>query len=206
MRLTESFYLRDARTVARDLLGQVLVTAVDGVRASGRIIETEAYLGVDDAASHAHRGETARNAAMFLAGGHAYLYLIYGMYWCFNVVTGPAGHGEAVLVRAIDPLEGVDAMRARRGALRSERELANGPGKLVIALGVTSRMNGADLVRDERVWIERGRHVDDDDVVTTPRIGITKAVEHEWRFIERARPGGSPARERPAPSRRRRGA
>jgi DNA-3-methyladenine glycosylase len=182
MKLHPPFYRRDARTVARDLLGRTLVTVVDGVRTSGRIVETEAYLGVDDPASHSHRGPTARNAAMFRHGGHAYVYLIYGMYWCFNVVTGEEGEGEAVLIRAIAPLEGIEAMRERRGAT-TDRNLANGPGKLVIALGITREMNDADLAVDERVWIEEGEPVPDAHVRTTPRIGITKAAELEWRYV-----------------------
>jgi DNA-3-methyladenine glycosylase len=180
MRLPHDFYRRDARLVARELLGHRLVTFVDGVRTAGRIIETEAYLGADDPASHSHRGPTARNAPMFLAGGFAYVYLIYGMYWCFNVVTGEEGEGEAVLIRAIEPLEGIDVMRARRGAAR---DLANGPGKLVIALGITREMNAADLASDRRVWIEEGVAVTDAHVRTTPRIGISRALEHHWRYV-----------------------
>lgn len=183
MRLPTPFYQRDARMVARELLGQVLVTVRDGVRTSGRIIETEAYLG-DDPASHSHRGPTARNAPMFLAGGHAYVYLIYGMYWCFNVVTGPEGHGEAVLIRAIEPLEGVEEMWRRRGDhVRRESELANGPGKLVIALGLGPEHNNADLEADRRVWIEAAETVPAPLVRATPRIGISKGLEHEWRYI-----------------------
>lgn len=184
MRLSGDFFQRDARVVARDLVGRVLVTVGDGVRTSGRIVETEAYLGAGDPASHSHRGPSARNAPMFLVGGHAYVYLIYGMYWCFNVVTGVEGDGEAVLIRAIEPLDGIERMRERRGSrVRRDADLANGPGKLAIALGIGPQHNNADLATDRRVWIEPGEPVADDAVRTTPRIGITKAVEHEWRFI-----------------------
>src|SRR5207244_7112797 len=103
-RLSGIYYQRDARQVARDLLGRILCTEIGGVRTAGRISETEAYLGTDDPASHSHRGPTGRNQAMFMEGGHAYVYFIYGMYYCFNVVTGPAGVGEAVLIRGLEPM------------------------------------------------------------------------------------------------------
>lgn len=183
-RLSQSFYTRDARLVGRDLLGQVLVTTIDGVRTSGVIIETEAYLGEDDLASHSHRGPTGRNRSMFLPGGHAYVYFIYGMYYCFNVVTGLEGIGEAVLVRSIEPLEGIETMRNRRNKqMQRAADLTNGPGKLAIALGVDPRLNGADLATDQRVWIERGEDVPEQLVQATPRIGITKSVEHPWRWV-----------------------
>ena len=170
--------------VARELLGCVLVTVRDGVRTSGRIVETEAYLGVGDPASHSHRGPSMRNAPMFLHGGHAYVYMIYGMYWCFNVVSGDEGEGEAVLIRAVEPLEGIEAMRARRGdRVRRDRDLANGPGKLVIALGIGPEHNNADLFSDPRVWLEAGETVPDALVRRTPRIGISRGVEHEWRYV-----------------------
>ncbi len=184
LRPERSFYSRDCRLVARELLGCVLVTQLDGHRTSGRIIETEAYLGEDDAASHAFRGPTRRNHAMFMQGGHAYVYFIYGMYYCFNVVTGPEGIAEAVLIRGVMPLEGAERMQQRRNRpIRRDHELANGPGKLTIALGIGPALNGADLVTDRRIWIETGPAPDIDQILTTPRIGISKAVEHPWRWV-----------------------
>ncbi|HVZ41672.1 MAG TPA: DNA-3-methyladenine glycosylase [Candidatus Kapabacteria bacterium] len=185
-RLPRTFYQRDAREVARDLLGRILVTSIGGERTSGIITEVEAYLGAHDAASHTYRGLTQRNRAMYLAGGHAYIYFIYGMYYCFNVVTGIEGDGEAVLVRGVEPLEGVEMMRERRG-LRAmpAKELANGPGKLAIALGIGPELNGTDLLADPRIWIEPGERLSDANVVTTPRIGITKSTEHHWRWVRR---------------------
>lgn len=186
-RLPHSFYTRDARLVGRDLLGQVLVTVAGGVRTSGIITETEAYLGQDDLASHSYRGPTDRNRSMFLPGGHAYVYFIYGMYYCFNVVTGLEGIGEAVLVRGVEPLEGIETMRKRRKRqLRRPADLADGPGKLAIALGIGPELNGADLATDPRVWIERGEDIPERMVLATPRIGITKSVEHPWRWVRRA--------------------
>lgn len=185
-RLTAPFYLRDAREVARDLLGHLLVTEIDGVRTSGIIIETEAYLGVDDEASHSHRGPTKRAAPMFLEGGHAYVYFIYGMYYCFNVVTGNEGDGEAVLIRGVEPVDGIEAMQRRRGrAPRKAIELANGPGKLAIALGIGPELNGANLVTSHQVWLERGTPIPESEVMTTARIGITKSAEHPWRWVRR---------------------
>lgn len=185
MSIRREFYQRDARIVARELLGQRLITLIDGERTSGRIIETEAYLGTGDAASHSHRGKSPRNATMFLTGGHAYVYLIYGMYWCFNVVTGDEGDGEAVLIRAIEPLEGIDAMLIRRGSIRSEVDVANGPGKLAIAMGIGHELNGADLVTDSRIWIERDERIADERMAATTRIGITRDAHHEWRYVIR---------------------
>lgn len=192
------FYERDARTVARDLLGRTLVTVIDGVRTAGTIIETEAYLGTDDAASHSHRGPTPRNGPMFLEGGHAYVYFIYGMYHCFNVVTGRVGEGQAVLIRAIEPIEGIDQMRRRRTerAARGrsaagvaltipDRMLADGPGKLAIALGIGPELNGEDLRTGRLVWLEEGTPLSDAEVESTRRIGITKSVEHPWRWVRR---------------------
>jgi len=183
-RLHHHFYRRDARTVARELLGQVLVTIVGGSRTSGIIVETEAYLGEGDQASHSRNGPTDRNRAMFMAGGHVYVYFIYGMYYCFNVVTGPEGSGEAVLVRGIEPLEGIEVMRQRRERPgNSTAGLADGPGKLAIALGIGPELNGADLATDHRISIEGGTAVPDERLLVTPRIGITKSVEHHWRWI-----------------------
>ena len=185
-RLLHTFYRRDARVVARDLLGRILVTSREGIRTAGRIVETEAYLGKEDLASHSRHGPTPRNGAMFLEGGHAYIYFIYGVHYCFNVVTGDEGHGEAVLIRAVEPLEGVDAMLLRRGpaAARNHRLIADGPGKLTVALGIKPDLNGVDLVTHPEIWIEPGRPVPDDQVIATPRIGITQGVEHLWRWRE----------------------
>ena len=183
-RLPRAFYRRDTLAVARDLLGQRLVRVSKGVRVAGRIVEVEAYDGARDSASHAHRGPTERNASMFGPPGHAYIYFIYGMHHCFNVVTEPEGHGAAVLVRSLEPVEGIEGMRARRGG-REGRALANGPAKLCYALAIDRTLDGADLVEGEVLWIEREEAVPEERVARGPRVGVRGdewAVSVPWRF------------------------
>ena len=149
-----AFFAADTVSVARALLGRMLVSDSPEGRTAGRIVETEAYL-CDDAACHASRGETPRNRAMFGPPGRSYTYLIYGMYRCFNVVTGPAGLGEAVLIRALEPVEGLELMAQRRGK-RDPKALCSGPGKLVIALGIADLPNGSDLRERPLIVAEPG--------------------------------------------------
>jgi DNA-3-methyladenine glycosylase len=178
--LPAKFYDRDTEQVARDLLGAVLRhTTPDGV-ASGRIVETEAYLGEHDLACHAAAGLTARTRWLYGAPGTAYVYFIYGVHWCFNAVTRAVGSPSAVLVRALEPLEGVELMRERRGDVR-DRDLTNGPGKLCEALGITGAINGLPLRRGA-IEILRGEPVPDGQVAITARIGITKSAEWPLRW------------------------
>ena len=180
--LPRSFYERPAEEVARDLLGAVLVSTLNGARVTGRIVETEAYVGPHDPASHAAEriGRTARNDPMFGPPGTAYVYRIYGLHWCLNVVTGVEGYPAAVLIRALEPLEGVETMRDRRPG-RSDRELASGPGRLAEALAVDGTMNRHDLILPP-LQIVGGERVADADVVTGPRIGIRFAADWPLRF------------------------
>src|SRR2546423_1100203 len=148
VKLPRSFYLReDTAAVARDLLGKLLVVpAEDGTRVSGMIVETEAYMGIGDRAAHSFGGRrTARNEVMYGLAGHVYVFFVYGMYYQFNVVTGPADHPHAVLIRAVEPVEGIEMMRVRRGEMK-ERNLTSGPGKLCMAMGIDRRLNGEDLL------------------------------------------------------------
>ena len=187
--LPSRFYERDTEQVARDLLGAVLrSTTPDGI-ASGRIVETEAYLGEHDLACHAAAGLTARTKWLYGAPGTAYVYFIYGVHWCFNAVTRRVGSPSAVLVRAIEPLEGLALMRERRGPVR-DRDLANGPGKLCEALGITGAANGLPL-RGSAVEILRGEPVPDAEVAITPRIGITKCAEWPLRWLVAESPWAS---------------
>lgn len=180
--LPRAFYDRDTSVVARELLGAVLETrSAEGVT-SARIVETEAYVGPDDPACHAAAGLTPRTKHLFGPPGISYVYLIYGMYWCFNAVTREVGHGSAVLIRAAAPLEGEDLMQRRRPRLRSRYDLTNGPGKLCLALGITGADSGRSLA-EQPLRILAGDAVPDGDVVVTPRIGITKAAEWPLRYF-----------------------
>jgi DNA-3-methyladenine glycosylase len=184
--LPAKFYDRNTEQVARDLLGAVLrCTTSDGV-ASGRIVETEAYLGEHDLACHAAAGLTARTRWLYGAPGTAYVYFIYGVHWCFNAVTRAVGSPSAVLVRALEPLEGVELMRERRGVAH-DRDLTNGPGKLCEALGITGALNGLPL-QESPIEILRGEPVADARVQVTPRIGITKSAEWPLRWLVRDSP------------------
>ncbi len=179
--LAARFYERDTEQVARDLLGAILrCTSPEGV-ASGRIVETEAYLGEHDLACHAAAGLTARTKWLYGPPGTAYVYFIYGVHWCFNAVTRSAGLPSAVLIRAVEPVEGMELMRTRRGAVR-DRDLANGPGKLCAALGITGEVNGMPL-RESAIEILQGEPVPDANVAITPRIGITKCAAWPLRWL-----------------------
>jgi DNA-3-methyladenine glycosylase len=164
--------------VAPDLLGKLLHVQLDGIRCTGRIVETEAYMP-DDPASHTYNGETNRNAVMFGPPGHLYVYLSYGIHQCANAVTGPVGSGQAVLIRAIEPIDGLDVMEARRG--RSGRELSNGPGKLCRALGITAEHDGLDLVASQTIWMSDDG-AEQRKTLIGPRVGISKGTETPWRF------------------------
>lgn len=191
--LPRSFYTPSALTVARQLLGMRLVHILpDGARLSGRIVETEAYTGLDDLASHGHSRRTPRNATMYGMPGHAYVYFTYGNYWLFNVVCEPVDHPAAVLVRAIEPLEGLDEMAARRPG-RAIHEWTSGPGKLVLAMGISGADNALDLTTTaNNLWIEPGDPVPDERVRTGPRVGMGKTPEPwysmPWRWWEAGNP------------------
>ena len=173
-KLPRSFYLHDTVTVARALLGCVLWRRLDdGMLLAARIVETEAYLGANDMASHARRGlRSERNASMYLEGGHAYVYFTYGMHWCLNVVTQEEGLAEAVLLRAAEPVRGIEAIRERRPKAKKETDLMNGPGKICMALDIDRRLDGASL-RGDSLWLApRDVEIADGDIAVSPRIGI----------------------------------
>jgi len=176
--LPRSFYARDTRVVAEELLGHYLVHFTEEGLAAGKIIETEAYLQ-NDPACHAARGMTRRNRVMFGPPGHAYIYFVYGMYYCFNAVTREEGVGEAVLIRALEPVAGISLMRARRGR-KDLRDLCSGPGKLVQALGITGKQNGQDLTAGTLVICRGNRS--GLEIIRTTRIGIKSGGDLPLRF------------------------
>lgn len=185
--LPPAFYDRATELVARELLGAILHSrSPDGVT-SGRIVETEAYLGPHDPACHAVAGLTERTRALHGPPGTVYVYFIYGVHWCMNAVTREAGHGSAVLIRALEPLEGLALMRRRRGERIADRDLASGPGKLCQALGIDRRLDGTRLDRGA-LRILRGVPVPDEDVRATPRIGISRAADWPLRFVDASSP------------------
>jgi len=181
MPLSREFYLKDTITVAQKLLGKLLVLEQPEGRLVGRIVETEAYLR-DDPACHACRKRTPRNEAMFGPPGYSYVYLAYGMYHCLNAVTQPEGVAEAVLIRAVEPLEGIEIMQQHRHIDRLE-QLTSGPGRLCQAFGIDLRLNQADLTQ-RPLTMEEGDS-SPFEIIATTRIGIARGVEHPWRYYIR---------------------
>ena len=187
--LAAGFFARPVAEVARALLGARLISTVGGVETEGVIVETEAYRGPDDPASHAatRGGRTDRNAAMFGPPGRVYVYRIYGMHWCVNVVTGAEGDPQAVLIRALDPISGEDVMRSRRGGADG---LASGPGRLCQALGITGVLYAHDLAAPP-LMLRAGWAVPDGDVGISGRIGVRAAADWPLRFFVRGNPSVS---------------
>lgn len=182
--LPQEFYARDAATVARDLLGRLLVSTVRGRRCVARIVETEAYLGPHDPASHAALWRrTARNEVMYGAPGLLYVYFTYGMHWCANVVTGREGFPSAVLLRAVEPVEGIETMRRRRGGV-GLRVIGSGPARLTQALGIVRIHNGHALCR-EPIWIAAGEPVPPQRRRVRTRVGVRAAADWKLRFYEK---------------------
>jgi len=187
--LPREFYARATAEVARGLLGKVLVHG----RTAGRIVETEAYLGLEDLAAHASRGVTRRTRVLFGPPGHAYVYFIYGLHECLNIVAEPEGVPGCVLIRALEPLAGIGLMRKRRPGARSPRDLTSGPGKLTAALSITRKQYGADVTRGS-LTVRQPPCEEEFEVLTTPRIGITRCAGWPLRFVA----AGNPFTSRPA--------
>ena len=183
-KLNRRFYERPAIELAPDLLGKILVHRRRGRKLRARIVETEAYVGPHDLACHASKGHTPRTSVMFGPPGYAYVYMIYGFYFCLNVVTEPLGYPAAVLIRAVEPLENVDLMRQLRNNPERETNIASGPGKLCMAMSIDKGLNGADLL-GTTIWIE-DRKLDPGPMRTSPRVGVDYAGEYKdkpWRFF-----------------------
>ena len=198
--LGQEFYLsEDVVSLSQQLLGMYLCTDLGGELTSGKIVETEAYKAPEDKASHAFGNRrTQRTETMFQQGGHAYIYLCYGIHHLFNVVTGPEGSAHAILIRALEPMDGIDQMLRRRNMTKVNYRLTNGPGILTKALGLTTSLNGKNLLEGDKVWIEdRNARIDPKDVLRSSRVGVDYAEEcasWEWRFRIRANPWCSPAK------------
>lgn len=176
--LQREFYERDTVQVSRDLLGKILVHG----RVAGVIVETEAYVGGDDLASHSARGVTPRTKVIFGPPGHAYVYFIYGMYECLNLVAEPEGKPGCVLIRALDPVCGISTMFRRRPNARKAHDLASGPGKLTLAMGITRAQNGRDVTRGSLV-VRKWKQAPPVEIQVTTRIGITKCADLPLRFV-----------------------
>lgn len=191
--LPQDFYARPTLTVARDLLGQRLVRELDGQRLSGLIVETEAYVGPHDSASHAYLKRNSNRAQiMFGPPGRAYIYFIYGMYFMLNIVTEAEGFPAAVLIRAIEPQEGVELMQTNRSLTSSTTRLTNGPAKLCQALRIDQKLNNWDVTLGQALWLEAGPTLLDNNIATGPRVGIDYAQPEDraapWRFWLRDSP------------------
>jgi DNA-3-methyladenine glycosylase len=179
--LPRSFFARAAPEVAREILGHVLVRQFHDDLLIGRIVEVEAYRGADDPASHAYRGRTPRNAVMWGPPGHAYVYFTYGNHFCLNLVTESVGQAAAVLLRALEPRQGIPQMQQHRG-VDAVTALCSGPGKLTQALGITRTLNGHDLCRRGPLFVAWGDPAEPDEVTIGPRIGIRTGADKAWRF------------------------
>lgn len=180
------YLTKDTISAARNFLGKLLVVPDEnGNRVSGMIVEVEAYCGIEDRGAHSYGGRrTARNEVMYDPGGRSYVFFVYGMYYQFNLVTGPADHPHALLIRAVEPVEGIEVMRERRGPMK-DTNLTSGPGKLCIALGIDRSHNGEDLVNGNKVWVEHHRSSASDEIAVGKRIGIDYAGEDAhlpWRL------------------------
>jgi DNA-3-methyladenine glycosylase len=181
-RFPRAFFRQPSTIVAKDILGAYLHRVLDGEELIGKIVETEAYC-VGDEACHAFRGKTPRNAVMFGEGGFSYIYFTYGMHHCFNITANEEGVAEAVLVRAIEPVKGMETMRMLRAKAIRDRDITNGPGKLCQAMSLSRNENGIDLIESDMLFLTRGESpIPANHIGVSTRIGINVAQEHLWRF------------------------
>jgi DNA-3-methyladenine glycosylase len=191
-KLPESFYLRsDVLAISRELLGKILVTDWEGGRTSGRIVETEAYAGVNDRASHASKGRTNRTEVMFRGGGKAYVYLCYGVHQMFNIVTSVEGEPHAILIRGVEPIDGIDLMLERTGKKKLDASLTRGPGNVGKAFGFHTTQCGLSLQSRELSIYDDGFVVTEEMIGKSPRIGVDYAGDHaawDYRFYLRGNP------------------
>jgi len=191
-KLNRQFFNRNTLIVAQELLGKFIVRKIGKQRLVGKIVEVEAYNGPEDLASHASRGQTPRNSIMFGHPGYSYVYLIYGINHCFNIVTEDHGYPAAILIRAVEPVEGIEVMKKNRFAGRdakscvsTEINLTNGPGKFCQAFQIDKVLNEADLIASKNLWLENGEKIKKADIISAKRIGVDYAKEYKnklWRY------------------------
>lgn len=186
--LPRKFYLLDSLTVAKNLLGKILVKCKGKKLLTGKIVETEAYMGDLDPGSHAYKKYTERNKIMYDTGGLVYVYFIYGNYYCFNVVCRNKGIANAVLIRAVEPVEGISIMEMNRGKIKNKYELTNGPAKLCLAFDIDKKLYGRDLTTDKEIFISKPEKNTDFETVTTKRIGLSKGGDLPYRFFIKNNP------------------
>lgn len=186
--LDREFYKRDTITVARELLGKLIVRNINGSRICAKIVETEAYIGDHDPASHSFGRITERNKIMYGPAGFAYVYFIYGNYYCFNAVTGSEGEGNAVLIRAAEIIEGKELALGYRKLNSGSHEIANGPAKLCIALQIDKKFNGHNITKKSELFVAEGENSIERNIISTKRIGISKGMELPYRFIVKGSP------------------
>lgn len=186
--LPQKFYLRDSVTVSKELLGKIIIRKIGKYILTSKIVETEAYIGEHDPASHAYMKVTERNKVMYDRGGKVYVYFIYGNYYCFNVVSERKGIGNATLIRAVEPIDGISIMKKFRRETKSIHDLTNGPGKLCMALDINKSMYGDDLTEEENIFISSPLKKERFEIVTTKRIGLNTGVESPYRFFIKDNP------------------
>jgi DNA-3-methyladenine glycosylase len=186
--LPRKFYLRDVITVSRELLGKIIIRKIGKKILTVKIVETEAYVGEYDPASHAYQKITKRNSIMYNTGGMAYVYFIYGNYYCFNVVCEKKGIGNAVLIRAAEPLDGISTMKKLRGIIKNDFELTNGPAKLCLALNIDKALYGEDLTQGKNIFISRPLRREKFEIITTKRIGLNVGKDFPYRFFVKDNP------------------
>lgn len=188
---SRDFFLQDTVKVAREILGSILIRKVNGKTLSGRIVEAEAYLH-DDPACHAYRGMTPRTNVMFGEAGHSYVYFTYGMHHCCNIVTNHISKGEAVLIRALEPLDGIETMYLNRGEkAKKNTDLLSGPGKICQAMQLTKTESGIDLLESDMLYLEKSPLLKGEVIAVSTRVGLTAAVEKPWRFFIKGNPNVS---------------
>lgn len=186
--LKRKFYLNDTITVAKKLLGKVIVRKTGKKVLTAKIVETEAYIGDHDPACHAYQKITERNKILYETGGMSYVYFIYGNYYCFNVVCEEKGLGNAVLIRAVEPLTGTETMKKFRGSVKNIHELTNGPAKLCMSLDIDKKLYGADLTKTGNIYITRDAKRNDFEIITTKRIGLNVGKDFPYRFFIKDNP------------------